>query len=62
MVNIIEDWQLRWSGHVRRMGEDRKAKQAYEMRVEERYGRGRPRITWENGNSKDRTKTWQDIG
>ena len=49
MVNIIEEWQLRWFGHVRRMGEDRKAKQAYEMRVEGRYGRGRPRIMWEDG-------------
>ena len=49
MVNIIEERQLRRFGHVRRMGEDRKAKQAYEMRVEGRYGRGRPRITWEDG-------------
>ena len=49
MVNIIEERQLRWLGHVRRMGEDRKAKQAYEMRVEGRYDRGRPRITWEDG-------------
>ena len=31
MVNIIEERQLRWFGHVRRMGEDRKAKQAYKM-------------------------------
>ena len=31
------------------MGEDRKAKQAYEMREERRYGRRRPRIALEDG-------------
>ena len=49
IFNIIEERQLRWFSNVRRMGEDRKAKQAYEMRVEGRYGRGKPRITWEDG-------------
>ena len=33
MVNTIEEQQLRLFGYVRRMGEDRKAKQVYEMRV-----------------------------
>ena len=52
MFNIIEERQLGWFGHVRRMEEDWKAKQAYEMRVEGRYGRGRPRIMWEDGTQR----------
>lgn len=49
IVNKIEERQLKWYGHVRRMGDERKTKQAFEMRVEGRSGRGRPRTTWEDG-------------
>ena len=57
MVNILER-KLRWFGHVRRMGEDRKAKQAYEMRVEGRYGRGRLRIMGFKGQDKNKAGHW----
>lgn len=48
IVSLVEERQLKWYGHVRRMGEERKAKQVFEMRVGGRSGRGRPRITWED--------------
>ena len=48
LADIIEERQLKWFGHVYRMPDERKPKQAMEMRREERTGRGRPRIKWEN--------------
>ncbi|KAJ4445432.1 hypothetical protein ANN_07237 [Periplaneta americana] len=48
LINKIEEKQLKWFGHANRMTEEREVKQVMEMRVEERRGRGRPRINWED--------------
>jgi hypothetical protein len=39
---------MKWYGHVVRMQNYRKPKQAMEARREKRRGRGRPRKTWED--------------
>jgi hypothetical protein len=41
--------QLKWYGHAFRMGNERKVKQALELKVDGKRGRGRPRLTWEEG-------------
>ena len=48
LADIIVERQLKWFGHVYRMPEERKPRQAMEVRRERRIGRGRPRIKWEN--------------
>ncbi|KAJ4441353.1 hypothetical protein ANN_11208 [Periplaneta americana] len=48
LTEVINERQLKWFGHVYRMGEERKVKQVMEMRVEGRKRRGRPRIKWED--------------
>ncbi|KAJ4429614.1 hypothetical protein ANN_21800, partial [Periplaneta americana] len=48
LTEVINERQLKWFGHVYRMGEERKVKQVMEMRVEGRRRRGRPRIKWED--------------
>ena len=51
LVTLVEECQLKWYGHVRRIGEERKAKQGFKIQVQERFGYGRPHIIW-----KDRTE------
>jgi hypothetical protein len=46
-LNYIERRSIKWYGHVLRMQDYRKPKQAMEARREKR-GRGRPRKTWED--------------
>ena len=48
ILNYIERRSLKWYGHVVRMQDYRKPKQAMEARREKRRGRGRPRRTWED--------------
>jgi hypothetical protein len=38
--NITEERQLKWYGHVFRMGKERKVKQALEVKVDGKRGRG----------------------
>ena len=48
-MNVVaEECQLKWYGHAGRMGEERNANFFFEMQVEGRAGRVRPRITWED--------------
>jgi hypothetical protein len=47
-LNYIERRSIKWYGHVVRMQDYRKPKQAMEARREKRRGRGRPRRTWED--------------
>jgi hypothetical protein len=46
--NYIERRRIQWYGHVVKMQDYRKPKQAIEARWEKRRGRGRPRRTWED--------------
>jgi hypothetical protein len=48
ILNYIERRSIQWYGHVVRMQDYRKPKQALEARREKRRGRGRPRKTWED--------------
>ena len=48
ILHFIERGQLRWYGHVKRMGEDRYPKKYYEWTPEGRRPVGRPRIRWRN--------------
>lgn len=43
---VLEERQLKWFGHVCRMGDDRKAKWCMEARPEGRRPRGRPRLMY----------------
>jgi hypothetical protein len=49
VLNCIERRSIQLYGHVVRMQDYRKPKQAMEARREKRRGRGRPRRTWEDG-------------
>jgi hypothetical protein len=46
LTDTIEAKQLKWYGHVKRMGEDRLPKKIYEWTLIERKKRGRTRSTW----------------
>jgi hypothetical protein len=48
ILNYIERISIKWYGHVLRMQDYRKPKQAMEARREKRRGRGRPMRTWED--------------
>ena len=46
VTQLIEEKQLKWFGHVKRMGKDRIVRKSVEAREWEKRSRGRPRITW----------------
>jgi hypothetical protein len=46
ILNYIERRSIKWYGHVLRMQDYRKPKQAMEARREKSRGIGRPRRTW----------------
>jgi hypothetical protein len=46
LTDTIEAKQLKWYGHVKRMGEHRLPKKIYEWTPTERKKVGRPRNTW----------------
>ena len=46
VTQMIEEKQLKWFGHVKRMGKDRIVRKSVEAREWEKRSRGRPRITW----------------
>jgi hypothetical protein len=49
LQSTIEGTQLRWSGHVCPMNNERYRKMAWQARQREKRPRGRPRQTWEDG-------------
>lgn len=60
----IEDKQLSWFGHVKRMDVDRKVRQFMEARPIGRNPVGRPRTTWEEEIKRiasKRGKTWSQL-
>ena len=46
LTEMIEEKQLKWFGHVKRMGPERIVRRCIEAREWEKRGRGRPRVTW----------------
>lgn len=46
LVDTLQKRQLKWYGHVVRMGEERIPRKVFEARREGKRGRGRPRLTW----------------
>jgi len=49
----IKKRRLRWFGHVQRMEDSRRAKQALHWIPDEKRKRGRPRTTWRDTVSRD---------
>ena len=49
IVTVIKIRKLEWIGHVIRMNETRCVKKIFEGKLEERRGRGRPRLRWIDG-------------
>lgn len=61
----IEEGQLRWLGHIYRMGEDKIAKRVFEARTQKKVKPGRPRKTWQQEAreaSEKRGVKWEEIG
>ena len=60
---VVEESQLRWFGHVKRMGEERITRRIYEARPGVRRKKGRPRKEWQNEvieAVKNRGKDWRE--
>jgi hypothetical protein len=53
IVTVIKIRRLEWLGHVIRMNEARIVKKIFEEKLEERRGRGRPRLRWINDVEED---------
>jgi hypothetical protein len=49
VVQEIEEQQLRWYGHVKRMEEGKIVKQVAEWKPQGKRKRGRPMNTWKDG-------------
>ena len=47
-MDMVEEKQLKWYGHVKRMGPERITRRVVEAREWEKRSRGRPRKTWLN--------------
>ncbi|KAL1446167.1 hypothetical protein WDU94_012371, partial [Cyamophila willieti] len=56
----IERSRLKWFGHMNRMSQDRIPKQMFDMEMEGRRRRGRPRLRWKDTLFKDMEKRGQD--
>lgn len=60
----VEQAQLRWLGHIMRMGEDRLVKQVFEARETGKRKRGRPRRLWKEEvrlAAEERGVKWEKI-
>lgn len=63
VVKTIERQQLKWLGHLVRMGEERQPKRVWQARAAQKRTRGRPRKTWNDAVAetlRDRGLTWND--
>ena len=47
VTEMVDKRELRWFGHLIRMDSNKKPWQVWDARVEGTWGRGRPRIEWE---------------
>ena len=56
VVDEIEEKQLQWYGHLRRMSPSRMPKKIYEWIPAERRKRGRPRMVWHQNVEEARAK------
>ena len=60
----IENRQLKWYGHVKRMDKNRIPRKCLEARIEGKRSRGRPRRTWLDSvitTGKNRNKTLSEL-
>lgn len=60
----IEQSQIRWLGHIQRMGNERMVKRIYEAREVSKRKRGRPRNTWKEevrSALEARGLTWNEV-
>jgi hypothetical protein len=57
IIRQIKSRQIRWVGHVARMGEDRKLYKVLVGKPEGKRPRGRPRRRWEDGMRMDLRET-----
>jgi hypothetical protein len=55
-ISQVKSRQMRWTGHVARMGEERKVFKVLVGKPEGRTQLGRPRRMWEDGNGMDLTE------
>ena len=63
IVDCISTKQLKWYGHVKRMGKERIPRKCLEVRMEGKRSRGRPRTSWMdniNNHVKKRHKTMRE--
>jgi hypothetical protein len=59
IIRQVKSRQMRWAGHVARMGEERKVYKVLVGKPEGKRTLGRPRRRWENGIRMDlREMTW----
>jgi hypothetical protein len=56
IVTVMKIQRLEWLGYVSRMNEIRSVKKIFEGKLEERRGRGRPRLRWINSVEDDLRK------
>jgi PAS domain-containing protein len=49
IIRQVKSRRMRWTGHVARMGEERKVYKVLVVKPEGRRSLGRPRRSWENG-------------
>ena len=64
MTEYIEEKQLKWYGHVKRMGMERIVRKSIEAKEWGKRTRGRPRVTWIDNiekYGKERGKTLREL-
>uniref|UniRef100_A0A1Y1M3Z3 Reverse transcriptase domain-containing protein n=1 Tax=Photinus pyralis TaxID=7054 RepID=A0A1Y1M3Z3_PHOPY len=63
IIESIKRQQLKWFGHLMRMGEGRKTKNVWQARPWQKRKRGRPRKTWDNEileNLREKGLSWSE--
>ncbi len=56
VVEVVRRCGLRWMGHVLRRNTEDPIRRAWNIEVDGRRGRGRPKMTWKEGVSREARK------